>query len=59
MGFFDKVRKRQAAPVAAPELVRCPACGERNRPSAVACTICRGALPPHPGQQVRSPAPPR
>lgn len=59
MGFFDKLRKRQAAPVTAPDLVRCPVCGELNSPSALACTICRGALPPHGDQQVRSPSPPR
>ena len=59
MGVFDKLRKRPTPPAAAADMVRCSACGEMNSPSALVCSICRGALPPHSGQQVRSTARPK
>jgi len=54
MSFWDKLRGKRSPRPAAPEPVRCPTCGEMNPPSALVCTICRGALPPRVEQQVRS-----
>lgn len=53
MGFLSKLHKRSSPP-AAPATVRCPTCGEVNAASASVCTICRGNLPAHDEQQVRS-----
>jgi len=54
MSLWDKLRGKRSPPPAAPAPVRCPTCGEMNPPSALVCTICRGALPPRTEQQARS-----
>ncbi|HEY8742787.1 MAG TPA: hypothetical protein VIU62_06800 [Chloroflexota bacterium] len=57
MGFLDRLRGRRRIPPAVPETVRCPACGEENRATALICAMCRGALPPRPEQLAQAPKP--
>gem|GEM_PF-2344970 len=54
MGFLNKLRGKRNVLPEAPGTVRCPTCSEENAPSAVVCTICRGALPQRTEQQIRS-----
>lgn len=56
MGFLDRLRRHPpATSPPPPATVRCPMCGEENRPGAVLCSICRGPLPPPVEQKAQTP----